>query len=124
MPFGTAGDRTRKLEATLTATRTLLAAEARVQVLREAAGDRFDKVELNLFVAAVGESTEKVDLAITRQASGLGDDQLTQLPGALIGSPREIADRLPRYREEFGISYLSVREQHMAMFAKVIKLLR
>jgi probable F420-dependent oxidoreductase len=170
-PFGTAGERLRKLETTLTETRTLLAAEAdnpqppimlggagdrmlrlagreadifsfsiaagmteglapedafarRVQVLREAAGDRFDDVELNLFVAAVGESEDKLDLAIIRQASGLDDAQLVQLPGVLVGSPREIADRLLRYREEFGVSYISVLEPHMAAFAEVIKHLR
>jgi probable F420-dependent oxidoreductase len=171
LPFGTGGERLRKLEATLAATRTLLAAEAdnpqppimlggagdrmlrfagreadifslsimagvtpgvapedafarRIQVLREAAGDRFDDIELNLFVAAVGESAEKLDLAIIRQASGLGDDQLAQLPGVLVGSSREIADRLVRYREEFGVSYISVLEPHMAAFAQVIKHLR
>jgi probable F420-dependent oxidoreductase len=170
-PFGTAGERLRKLEAILTETRTLLAAEAdnpqppimlggagdrmlrlagreadifsfsiaagmteglapedafarRVQVLREAAGDRFDDVELNLFVAAVGESEDKLDLAIIRQASGLDDAQLVQLSGVLVGSPREIADRLLRYREEFGVSYISVLEPHMAAFAEVIKHLR
>ncbi|HZE31207.1 MAG TPA: hypothetical protein VE198_07200 [Actinoallomurus sp.] len=96
----------------------------RVQVLREAAGDRFDDVELNLFVAAVGESEEKLDLSIIRQASGLDDAQLIQLPGVLVGSPREIADRLLRYREEFGVSYISVLEPHMAAFAEVIKHLR
>ncbi|WP_405577249.1 TIGR03621 family F420-dependent LLM class oxidoreductase [Streptomyces sp. NBC_01190] len=171
LPFGTPGERLRKLEATLTATRALLAAEPdkprppimlggagdrmlalagreadifsfsimagvtpglapedalarRVQVLREAAGDRFDAVELNLFVAAAAESTEKVDLTIIRQASGLDDDHLTQLPGVLVGPPREVAERLLRYREEFGITYVSVLEPHMATFAEVIKHLR
>jgi probable F420-dependent oxidoreductase len=171
VPFGTAGERLRKLETTLTETRALLAAEAdhpqppimlggagermlrlagreadifsfsimagvtpgvapqealarRIQVLRDAAGDRFDDIELNLFIAALGESAEKVDLEIIRQASGLDDDQLTQLPGVLIGSPAEIADRLRRYREEFGLSYISVLEPHMAAFAEVIKHLR
>ena len=171
LPFGTGGERVRKLEAILAATRGTLAAEAdkplppimlagsgdrmlrlgareadifgfsimagvtagvapekafarRVQVLREAAADRFDDVELNLFVAAVGESVEKLDLTIVRQASGLDDHQLSQLPGVLVGSPREIADRLQRYREEYGTSYVSVLEPHMVAFAEVIKHLR
>jgi probable F420-dependent oxidoreductase len=170
-PFGTGGERLRKLEKTLTATRALLAAEAdkplppvmlsgsgdrmirlggreadifsfsimaglepgtapedalarRVQVLREAAGDRVDDVELNLFVAAVGASADEVDLSIIRNASGLNDDQLVQLPGVLVGSPGEIADRLLRYRETFGTSYISVLEPHLAAFAEVIKHLR
>jgi probable F420-dependent oxidoreductase len=171
LPFGTGGERVRKLAATLAATRAILAAEAdkpvppvmlagsgdsmlrlgareadifsfsimagvtagvapeeafarRVQVLRDAAGDRLGDIELNLFVAAVGESVDKLDLTIIRQASGLDDAQLSQLPGVLAGAPREIADRLQRYREEYGISYVSVLEPHMAAFAEVIKHLR
>ncbi|KIF74622.1 hypothetical protein QR77_12860 [Streptomyces sp. 150FB] len=171
VPFGTPGERLRKLESTLAATRALLAAEddspvppimlggagdrmlrlaareadifsfsiaagmtaglapedalaRRVTLLREAAGDRFGSIELNLFIAAVGDSVDKLDLKIIRDASGLGDEQLTQLPGVLVGSPREIADQLVRYREEFGISYISVLEPHMAAFAAVIKQLR
>ena len=96
----------------------------RVRVLREAAGDRIDDVELNLFVAAVGASADEVDLTIIRNASGLDDDQLVQVPGVLIGSPLEIADRLLRYREMFGTSYISVLEPHMTAFAEVIKHLR
>lgn len=96
----------------------------RVQVLRDAAGERLGDIELNLFVAGVGPSVDEVDLSIVRQASGMSDDQVVRLPGVLIGSPREIADRLLRYREEFDISYLSVLEPHMATFAEVIKLLR
>jgi hypothetical protein len=38
--------------------------------------------------------------------------------------PRQIADTLLRYREEFGISYVSVLEDHMKAFAEVIPLLR
>jgi hypothetical protein len=37
---------------------------------------------------------------------------------------REIADRLLGYREEFGISNMSVIEPHMAAFAEVIRHLR
>jgi probable F420-dependent oxidoreductase len=171
LPFGTGGERVRKLEATLTATRALLAGQLddplppimlagsgdrilrlgareadifsfslmagvmagvapeeafdrRVQVLREAAGDRFDDIELNMFVAAVGESVEKLDLAIFHQTLGLDDAQLSRLPGILVGSPPEIADRLERYREKYGTSYISVVEPHMAAFAEVIKYLR
>jgi len=49
---------------------------------------------------------------------------LVQVPGVLVGSPRELADRLLRYREAFGISYVSVLEPHMAAFAEVISRLR
>lgn len=96
----------------------------RIDVLREGAGDRFSDIELNVFVAAVADTPDKADLSIIRQASGLPDDQLTQLPGVLIGSPHEIAERLHRYREQFGLSYVSVLEPHMRVFAEVIKVLK
>ncbi|HJP77570.1 MAG TPA: TIGR03621 family F420-dependent LLM class oxidoreductase [Pseudonocardiaceae bacterium] len=169
VPFGTGGERVRKLTDLLTATRARLAElpdrpippimlsgagdrmlalagreadifsfsimagitpgltpeEAlarRVQALREAAGDR--DVELNLFVAAVAESLDTLDLTIIRNASGFDDEALVQLPGVQVGAPQEIAERLLRYREEFGLNYISVLEPHLATFAKVIKHLR
>jgi alkanesulfonate monooxygenase SsuD/methylene tetrahydromethanopterin reductase-like flavin-dependent oxidoreductase (luciferase family) len=79
IPFGTGGEKMRKLESILGALRTLLAAEA---------------------------------------------DQLVQLPGVLVGAPEEIADRLRRYRDEYGVNYISVLEPHLAAFAEVIKHLR
>ena len=169
LPFGTAGERLRKLESILAETRELLANEPdaprppimlagagdrmlrlggreadifsfsimagitpgvapeeafglRVRTLREAAGQR--DVELNLFVAAVGASVDQLDLSIIRNASGLDDDTLAQLPGVLVGAPSEIAERLLRLRAEFGVNYVSVLEPHMNAFAEVIKHLR
>jgi probable F420-dependent oxidoreductase len=94
----------------------------RVEKLHDAADGR--DVELNLFVAAVGDDVEKVDLGIIRQASGLADEQLVELPGVLVGAPDEIAERLGRYREQYGVTYISVLEPHMEAFAKVIEHLR
>ena len=169
IPFGSGGERLRKLAATLTATRALLAEQPdrpippimlsgagdrmiqlagreadifsfsimagitpglapedalarRIGLLRDAAGDR--DVELNLFVAGVAERLDELDLSIMRNASGFDDEQLAQLPGVLAGAPGEIAERLLRYREQFGITYISVLEPHMAVFAEVIKHLR
>ena len=169
VPFGTGGERLRKLAKTLTETKALLAElpdkpnppimlsgagdrmlqlggrEAdifslsimagiteglapddalgrRVGILREAAGDR--DVELNLFVAGVGESLDQLDLSIMRGATGLGDDYLAKLPGVLVGSPQQMAERLLHLREQFGINYISILEPHLDLFAQVIKHLR
>jgi alkanesulfonate monooxygenase SsuD/methylene tetrahydromethanopterin reductase-like flavin-dependent oxidoreductase (luciferase family) len=97
---------------------------ARVDRVRAAAGDRLADVELNLFVAGVGERVADIDLTVITAATGMHAEQLAELPGVLVGSPREIADTLLRYREQFGISYVSVLEPHMAEFAKVIALLK
>jgi probable F420-dependent oxidoreductase len=96
----------------------------RVQRVREAAGDRIADIELNLFVAGVGRRVVDIDLSVISAASGKPAEELAELPGVLVGSPRQIADTLLRYREEFGISYIGVLEDHMKAFAEVIPLLR
>ncbi|GAA1292364.1 LLM class F420-dependent oxidoreductase [Planotetraspora silvatica] len=100
------------------------ALSARVERVREAAGERIGDIELNLFVAGAGHRVADIDLAVITAATGMPPEQLAELPGVLVGSPREIADTLLRYREEFGISYVSVLEPHMRTFAEVIPLLR
>lgn len=96
----------------------------RIAVVRAAAGDRFARLELNLIIGAVGPDPAGLDLTIARAATGLPDDQLLGLPSVLCGPDQEIADRLRRYREEYGISYYGVLEPHMAAFARIIALLR
>jgi probable F420-dependent oxidoreductase len=165
VPFGTAGERVRRLERTLAGTLALLAEQPdkpvppimiggagdrvlrlagreadivsfppgaagseetlaqRVQVAREAAGGR--DVEFNLLVVAAGRNRDELALGRIRGATGVADDEkAAQLPCVLVGSPREVADRLRYLRDRFGVSYFSVFEPDMAFFAEVIPLLR
>jgi hypothetical protein len=70
------------------------------------------------------ERVVDVDLLVISAATGLPAEQLAELPGVLVGSSAQIADTLLRCREEFGITYISVLEDHMIQFGKVIPLLR
>jgi probable F420-dependent oxidoreductase len=96
----------------------------RIAVVRSAAGDRFAGLELNMIIGAVGRSPAELDLTIARAATGLPDEQLLAMPSVLCGPDQEIADRLRRYRDEYGISYFGVLEPDMAAFARVIALCR
>ncbi|MEV4347220.1 TIGR03621 family F420-dependent LLM class oxidoreductase [Actinoplanes sp. NPDC049596] len=96
----------------------------RVDHVRDVAGERIDDIELNLFVAGVGTHPSKVDLTLGIQMSGMPADEVARMPAYLVGSPAAVADRLLRYREQFGISYISVLEKDMHDFSKVIPLLR
>src|ERR1700733_13968683 len=73
----------------------------RVEFVRNAAGERFDALELNLAITAmpdVGESAP--NLKLTRMyAPELSDEEILSQPSVLAGSPREIADTLSGYRE-------------------------
>lgn len=91
---------------------------SRVELVRQAAGDR--AVELNLYVLGVADNIAGVDLGGLTSMTGRSPERLADLPGVLIGSPAEIADTLRRYREDLGISYISVLEPYQEAFAKVI----
>ncbi|MEU8157117.1 TIGR03621 family F420-dependent LLM class oxidoreductase [Micromonospora sp. NPDC048986] len=96
----------------------------RIDWVRSAAGERIQDIELNLFVAGVGTTVSEVDLTLGTTMSGRSTDEVANLPAFLVGSPAAIAERLLRYREQFGVTYISVLEQDMRTFAKVIPLLR
>jgi probable F420-dependent oxidoreductase len=98
----------------------------RVEFVRNAAGDRFADLELNLAITAVPHDSSGVpDLSLPRRyAPTLSDEQLLELPGVLTGSPRDIADTLRRHRETYALTYFTVQERHAESFAKVIAELR
>lgn len=98
----------------------------RVAFVRSAAGDRSDQLEWNLAITAVPTDGSGVpNLSMTRRFSpDLSDEQLLALPGVLTGSPGDIADTLRRYRETYGLTYVTVQDAHAESFAKVIAELR
>lgn len=97
----------------------------RVEFVRNAAGDRFADLVLNLAITAVpsGDS-EQPDLALTRRFMDLSDDELMALPSVLSGSPRGIADTLLGYHEKYGLTSFTFQENHVDTIAKVIAELR
>jgi probable F420-dependent oxidoreductase len=98
----------------------------RVEFVRNAAGERFDSLELNLAITAmpaVGESAP--DLALTRRyAPELSDEEIMAQRSVLTGSPREMADTLSGYREKYGLTCFTVQDNHIENFSKVIAELR
>jgi probable F420-dependent oxidoreductase len=98
----------------------------RVEFVRQAAGDRFDALELNLAITAVPAEGETVpDLSMTRRyAAGMSDEEILAMHSVLTGSPREMADTLSEYREKYGVTCITVQDNHLDNFAKVIAELR
>jgi alkanesulfonate monooxygenase SsuD/methylene tetrahydromethanopterin reductase-like flavin-dependent oxidoreductase (luciferase family) len=98
----------------------------RVEFVHRAAGDRFDALELNLAITAVPAEGETVpDLSMTRRyAAGMSDEEILAMHSVLTGSPREMADTLSEYREKYGITCITVQDNHLDNFAKVIAELR
>lgn len=91
---------------------TLAATRDKVAWIREAAGDRFDELELNVRVW----STE------ADAATVLGDGAAAS-PHVMAPTPRAMADKLRWLRDATGISYISVSVRFIDDFAPVIALL-
>ncbi len=98
----------------------------RVEFVRNAAGDRFDALELNLAITAVPDVGESIpDLKMTRMyAPGLSDEEILATHSVLTGSPSEMADTLSEYRDKYGVTFITVQDNHIDNFSKVIAELR
>jgi probable F420-dependent oxidoreductase len=97
------------------------ATDRKLSWIRDAAGDRFEQVELQsrIHLAMVTEDRERVidELA---PAFGLTPEQAAATPHALIGSVDEICDQLVERRERWGISYLGMSGDQLDAFAPVV----
>ncbi|MFB9323222.1 LLM class flavin-dependent oxidoreductase [Cryptosporangium minutisporangium] len=90
-----------------------------VALVRDAAGDRFDRVELATNLMAVGE----------RPVPGLSEwlgGTPAELAAAgsiavLVGSPTEMADRLARRRDAVGASYVTLNASAIDDLAPVVE---
>jgi probable F420-dependent oxidoreductase len=92
-----------------------------VQIVREAAGPRFDDLELNVFAART-DVTDHRAAAIERLANELRltPAQVEASTSFLIGSVDQIVDQLRERRERLGISYVMVFDRVMDAFAPVV----
>ena len=103
---------------------TAAAADEQIGWIREAAGARFDALELNILIQRV-IATDDRERAAEELAGdwGMSSEQALNSPHALLGTAAQIAQTLRERRERRGISYISVFEQHADDFAAVIPLL-
>ncbi len=100
-------------------TETEEGAAEKVSWVREAAGARFDRLELNLNLMAVGDR-------VPRFISGqMGLDAARLAAGgsvaAVTGSTEEMCETLLRRRERLGFSYLLVADELMDTLAPVVE---
>jgi len=96
----------------------------KVEWVRQAAGDRFAAVELNLLTddVVITEDRQQAAEQYVREKGrpGVTVEQILANPYLLIGSVEQIAERIRRLREQFGISYFVVDSESMEAFAPVV----
>jgi probable F420-dependent oxidoreductase len=95
--------------------------EKKVAWVREAAGDRFGHLELEIgaYLTFVVDDGKPIAEGIGA-GLGLSAEQMFAHPHALIGSVDTICEELVRRREIYGISYITVTDEVAEAFAPVV----
>jgi probable F420-dependent oxidoreductase len=95
--------------------------DQKVAWVREAAGDRFDDLELNMLVFAVVVTDDR-EATVAQMAPlfGLDPAGLDDYPHALIGSETQIAEQLQAARERWGVSYWVAQGDAIDALAPVV----
>ena len=98
----------------------------KVEWVRQAAGDRFTELELNMIIAPVftEHRRQKAEQLIHERAWGsVSVEQVLEMPSVFIGTPDQVAEEMWRRRERYGFSYYVVSDALMEAFAPVVTLL-
>ena len=96
--------------------------DAKMGVIREAAGDRFENLEINAFgtfIITGKRRAETADLIVRRGWTGVDVEAIWQMPTIFIGSPDQIRSDLHARRERFGLSYLVAGEGNLPALAEI-----
>jgi probable F420-dependent oxidoreductase len=97
------------------------ATQAKIDLVRDAAGDRFDEIELQVRVHIVAVTDDRDTMAeLLAPALGISPAAALASPHAVAGTPEQIVDDLQARRERWGISYLGVSVDALDALAPVV----
>ncbi len=99
---------------------TEAAVEQKVGWVREAAGERWSELELNIIVRGLYPDYRRRSGRASENKYGLSADELARSPFFLAGDATEMTDALLARRERFGINYLTLRPEQMGAVSPVV----
>lgn len=96
--------------------------DQKVAWVREAAGERYPELELQVlvFVPVVTPAREQVAAAVGPHF-GAAADVVLKMPYALIGTVDQIVAQIEERREMYDISYITIAESSMHAFAPIVE---
>jgi probable F420-dependent oxidoreductase len=97
------------------------ATDEKVAWIREAAGDRIDRIELSVtvFLATITDDRDSIALAMSG-ALGSEPKQMLDSPHFLIGTVDELVEALQHRRDRYGVSFVIVPGEVAEEFAPVV----
>ena len=98
------------------------AIDRKFDLIRDAAGDRFDALEFTAWISAA-VVTDDTTLVRDRMAArfGVDADDALESPIVLAGSVERIVDQLHRRRQRWGYSYTVVQADRAHAFAPIVE---
>lgn len=95
--------------------------DQRVGWVREAAGERFARLELQILTRFAALVDDAAGLAEQLAPSvGLTAEQALASPSFLVGTLDEVCERLEERRERWGLSYIVLHQAELEIFAPVV----
>ena len=95
--------------------------DEKFELIRQAAGDRFDQLEFNAWISVGQVLADELDIApLLERRFAAPSQTVLQSPVVLAGSVGQIVDRLYQRRERWGYSYTTVQGSVAHDFAAVI----
>lgn len=103
-------------------TATADATDAKLAVLRDAAGDRFESLELQtrVHVAAIDDDRDALAAALA-PAFGVTTAEALTTPHALFGTVDQCVDTVRTWRDRWGLSYVTLSGDAMESMAPVVE---
>jgi probable F420-dependent oxidoreductase len=97
-----------------------------LNLIKEAAGARYDDIELCVFADRMNLTSEDRKPLVEALAASMKTtpENVEQMPHTLIGSPEHMAERILQSREQYGVTYRIIPAYAGEAFAPVIKMLK
>ncbi len=112
------------IDDTVGATGTPDRTDEKLAAIRDGAGNRMEQIELQtrVHVTVITDDRDSLLQALV-PAFGISVDDARNMPHVLVGTIEQIADDLKRWRERWGISYVTWGTDSLEPMAPVVELL-
>jgi probable F420-dependent oxidoreductase len=101
---------------------TAAATDEKLACLRDAAGARFDELEIQTLTGFMHVTDDMAGIARgMASAFGVDEDVALETPAALVGTIDEIVDEVQRRRDRWRMNYVVIDEDFLDAFAPVVE---
>ena len=100
---------------------TEAAVDRKIGWIREAAGDRWAQLEINIGLFEVDATYHTRSQPPPARSRGISEGEMPRSPHYLVGDASEMIETLLERRERWGISYLAMRPEHLDVIGEVVR---